>query len=351
MPNRAFIVQEILSGRRRSVGASLARGTLLVLSAPYRLAVALRNKCYDWNLRAVHRIDARVISVGNITVGGTGKTPLVETLARHVLTRTDKLALVSRGYGADDGEKNDEAKVLARNLPGVPHLLGKDRVACAVAARREHDARVIILDDAFQHRRIARDLDVVALDATNPFGFGHLLPRGLLRESPKSLRRAHAVVITRSALVTAEELAAIERDVARLAPGALVVHAAEEVAGPEAFAGKRAVAFSGLGNPEEFRRTLAALGVSLAAFLIFDDHHRYAERDLRVVDAVARKENAEVILTTQKDAVKLPGGFDWHAPLVVVKMEMRLTKNADAFMRRLDEVISSAPLSPRERAG
>ncbi len=352
MPNRAWLVQELLSGRRRSFGASLARGALWTLSVPYRAAVALRNACYDRHLRAVSRFDCPVISVGNITAGGTGKTPLVELIARHILTRTDKLALISRGYGSAGGdEKNDEAKLLEENLPGVPHVIGKDRVACASAARRKHDARVILLDDAFQHRRIARDLDIVAVDATRPFGFGHVLPRGLLRESPKSLSRADVVVITRSALVTPEEFVAVEAEVARLAPKALVVHAEEVVTAPESLAGKRVVAFAGLGNPDAFRRTVAKSGARLGAFLVFGDHHPYAEREIRVIDRVAVDEKADAILTTQKDAVKLPPGFDWHVPLVVVKMEMRLTKNADAFLRRLDEVVASSSLSPRERAG
>jgi tetraacyldisaccharide 4'-kinase len=342
MPNRAWVVQEILSGRRRSFGAALARGALWTLSVPYRAVIAFRNACYDRGLRSVSRFDRPVISVGNLTVGGTGKTPLVELIARHLLTRTDKLVLISRGYGSEsEGEKNDEAKALEESLPGVPHVIGKDRVACAAAARRKHDAQVLLLDDAFQHRRIARDLDVVAVDATCPFGFGYVLPRGLLRESPKSLRRAGVVVITRSALVTPEELAAVESEVARLAPKALVVRAEESVTNAGELAGKRVVAFAGLGNPDEFRRTVTKAGAAVAAFLVFSDHHHYAERDLRVIDRVATEQRADAIVTTQKDTVKVTPGFDWHAPLVVVKMEMRLAKNADAFLRRIDEVLGN----------
>ena len=366
MANRAWVVQEILSGWRKGFWPSLVRGLLFGLSVPYRMAISLRNRFYDRKMRAVHCVDCRVISVGNLTTGGTGKTPLVEYIARRVLARTDKVAIVSRGYGSGDGEKSDEQLMLCENLPGVPHVTGPDRVACTVVARRKHDARVVILDDAVQHRRRGRDLDVVAVDAINPFGFGHVLPRGLLRESPRSLGRADVVVITRSALVSPEELAAVEKDVARLAPAALVVHAVEEVtlldplAGPAdsfplgAVAGKRAVAFCGLGNPEAFRRTVAKLGVQLAAFLVFADHHRYRDDHLRAIDSVARSENADVILTTQKDRVRLktrqslgdgglPAGFDWQKPVLVVRMEMRLTKNADAFHRRIDDLIGDAP--------
>jgi tetraacyldisaccharide 4'-kinase len=357
MPNRFFMVQEILSGRRKGFWASLLRGLLFGFSVPYRMAMGLRNCFYDRKMRAVHSVDCRVISVGNLTTGGAGKTPLVECIARRVLARTDKVAIVSRGYGSGDGEKSDEQMMLCENLPAVPHVTGADRVVCAVVARRKHDARVVILDDAFQHRRLGRDLDIVTIDAINPFGFGHVLPRGLLRESPRSLARADVVVITRSALVSPEELAAVEKDVARLAPDALVVHAVEEVtlleplAGPadsfplDAVAGKRAVAFCGLGNPDAFRRTVSKLGVRLAAFLVFADHHRYRDDHLRAIDSVARSENVDVILTTQKDRVRLPAGFDWQKPVLVVKMEMRLTKNANAFNRRIDELIGTEPLA------
>ncbi len=366
MPSRAFIVQEILSGRRKGFWAALARALLGSLSLPYRLAVAMRNRLYDRKLRAVHCIDCRVISVGNLTAGGTGKTPLVEYLARHVLAKAAKVAIVSRGYGADEeNEKSDEQLVLCENLPDVPHVAGADRVACAVVARRKHDARVVILDDAFQHRRIARDLDVVAIDATNPFGFGHLLPRGLLREPPESLARAHVVVITRSALVTPAELAAVEKDVARLAPSALVVHAVEDVAAVEDAAGnavapdslkaRPVVAFCGIGNPEAFRRTLVGLGVGLKAFLVFADHQRYDARELSAVDRVAAAEDVAAILTTQKDAVKLktrrspsgegglPADFAWSRPLRVVKIGMRLTKNEGEFLKRIDALIADIP--------
>ncbi len=354
MATRAFVVQEILSGRRRGFAAGALRAGLWLLSCPYRLGVAARNRAYDRGLRAVTRVDCRVISVGNLTVGGVGKTPLVELITRRVLEKTDKVVIVSRGYGAREGEKNDEQMLLCENLPGVPQVSGGDRVVCAIVARRKHDARVIVLDDAFQHRRIARDLDIVAVDATNPFGYGYLLPRGLLRESPRSLARAHVVVITRSAHVTPEELAALDEKVCRLAPNALIVHAVEEVTrvepagassetlAPDALRGKSAVAFSGLGNPDQFRRTLAALGVQFKGFFVFGDHHRYETKHLRAVDSVARAENADVVLTTQKDRVKLPAGFDWQKPVLVVKIEMRLTQNEAEFLRRLDEIVGDA---------
>jgi len=360
-------IHEILSGERKGILAGLLRLFLLLLSFPYRLVVALRNRLYDWKLKTVRRLDCRVICVGNLTTGGTGKTPLVEYLARYLLSRGKRLAIISRGYGGRPGEPDDEKLILDENLPGVPHVTGKDRVACGRAACGKHGPEVVLTDDGFQHRRLARDLDIVAIDALIPFGYGHYLPRGLLRESPGSLRRAHVVVITRSKLVNPEELSRLESEISRLAPKALILHASEEILSLEglrgegrsggAVRGRHVAAFSGLGNPESFRRTLTGLGANLAAFLVFGDHHRYTLEDLKAIDAAADVENAEFILTTQKDRVKLPADFPWRHELLVVKIAVRITKGEEAFHRLIDKVIADpvavSRLSPQrgERVG
>src|SRR5205807_5814849 len=163
-----------------------------------------------------------VISVGNLTVGGTGKTPCVEYVARRLRTWDRRVAILSRGYGGDGGA-NDEALVLEDNLPDVPHLQGADRVALAKIAVEELESDALVLDDGFQHRRLARDLDLVLIDATQPWGFGYQLPRGLLRESPRGLKRAGAVLLTRCDQVDAAALARLGDQVARLAPQAPVI--------------------------------------------------------------------------------------------------------------------------------
>jgi tetraacyldisaccharide 4'-kinase len=347
-------IHEILSHERKGFGPGLLRLLLLVLSFPYRLVVAVRNRLYDRKLKAVRHLDSRVISVGNLTTGGTGKTPLVEYLARHLLSRGKKVVIVSRGYGGRPGEPDDEKLVLGENLPGVPHVTGKDRVVCGRTACEKYGAEVILMDDGFQHRRLARELDIVAIDATLPFGYGHHLPWGLLRESPGSLRRAHVVVITRSKLVKPEELTRLEKDISKLAPGVLIVHASEELLSLQDLrgntrppqAGRPVVAFCGVGNPEAFRRTVTGLGVQLAAFLVFSDHHRYTPEDLEAIDAAAGAEKAELILTTQKDRVKLPADFPWRHELFVVKIGMHITKGEEALHRLIEKVISDAAQPP-----
>jgi len=342
-------IYDILSGRRKGFWAGLLRFLLFFLSYPYRVAVAMRNRLYDYRLWSVGCLDCKVISVGNLTVGGTGKTPLVESIARHLRNRDVAVAIVSRGYRGGKDAPNDEKLLLAENLPDVPHVAGKDRVMCGRRAERQHGAQVVLMDDGFQHRRLGRDLDIVTIDATNPFGFGHALPRGLLRESPRSLERADVVVLTRSALAAPEELGELEREISRLSPEALIVHAEEQVVSlqdltgderaPDALGRTRAVAFCGIGNPDSFRQTVLRLGVDLSAFLIFDDHHHYTANDLEAIDAAASAENAEVLLTTQKDRVKLPTGFHWKHDLLVVKIEMHITQGREAFWQRIDEVI------------
>ncbi len=167
----------------------MARGALALAEIPYAAAVDWRNRRYDCGA-TVQRVGVPVVSVGNLTLGGTGKTPLVEWLARWFADRGVRVVLVSRGYGALPGQPNDEALELAQSLPQVPHLQNRDRVQAALEAIGELGAQLILLDDGFQHRRLARDLDLVLVDALEPFGFGHVFPRGTLREPLAGWRRA-----------------------------------------------------------------------------------------------------------------------------------------------------------------
>ena len=342
---------EILSGRRRGLWATLVRAFLWPVAGIYKQGMALRNRLYDRRLRRVHSLPCTVISVGNLTVGGTGKTPLVETIVRMLREREINVAIVSRGYGTPPGQPSDEKLMLAENLPDVPHVSGKDRVACGHCAVKDHEAEVVIVDDGFQHRRLGRDLDIVTIDATTPFGYGYVLPRGLLREPPQSLARAEIVVITRSKLVDPEELRDLEAQISRFAPEALIVHAVEQVLSfqdlkgnerpADTLSGKRVVAFCGIGNPEAFRQTITDLGVNVAAVFVFDDHQQYTEDHLKAVDRVAADKEAEAVLTTQKDRVKIPAEFPWKHEVLVVKIGMHITKGEAEFKRRLEEVTSA----------
>ncbi len=188
--------RDIVSGRRRGAAAAVVRGAAALVEPFYAAAVRRRNRRYDRRAAAAHSAGVPVVSVGNLTLGGTGKTPMVRWIAQWFHSRGVRVAVVSRGYGSKAGRANDEALELERLLPDVPRLQNPDRVAAAREAAESLGCRAIVLDDGFQHRRIARDLDIVLLDATEPFGFGHVFPRGTLREPIEGLRRAGVVVLS-----------------------------------------------------------------------------------------------------------------------------------------------------------
>jgi tetraacyldisaccharide 4'-kinase len=305
----------LVNGARRGPGPGLLRLLLWVASLFYGLAVRVRNLAYTRGWKRSLRVEVPVVSVGNLTVGGTGKTPCVEYVADFYRRRDLRVAILSRGYGSENGGLNDEGLVLSENLPDVPPLQGADRVALARAAVEELESEVLVLDDGFQHRRLARDLDIVLIDATAPWGHGYLLPRGLLREPPSSLRRANAVVLTRCDQVSDEELAALHQRIAELAPNIPVAeteHRAEELINEDAsddlalLRDRPVAAFCGLGNPEAFRRTLLDLGAVVTDFQAFPDHHAYSRADVEHLRGWARSQPDDaVIVTTQKDLVKL----------------------------------------------
>jgi tetraacyldisaccharide 4'-kinase len=338
----------VISGQARGLGPGTQRAGLWLASVPYGWAVGARNWLYDRGWRRSHRAVVPVVSVGNLTAGGTGKTPCVEYVARYYRRLDRRVAILSRGYGGAGG-RNDEAMVLEENLPDVPHLQGADRVLLAALAVEELESEVLVLDDAFQHRRLARDLDVVLIDVTDPWGHGHLLPRGLLRESPRRLRRAGVVVLTRCDQVPAGEVARVRGRVARLAPGVPVAETTHrpvelvnrEAAPLERLRGRPVAAFCGLGNPEAFRRTLLGLGADVAAFRTFPDHHGYTRADVADLTAWARQQPPEcVVVTTQKDLVKLRLTRLGPCELWALRVRLHVEAGQDLLDRQLERVIS-----------
>ncbi len=301
----------LIRGETRGVGPALARFGLWLASLGYGVAVRLRNLAYSLGWLRVVKAPAPVISVGNLTAGGTGKTPCVEHVASVLREQGHLVAILSRGYGATAGP-NDEALVLEQNLPDVPHLQGADRAALAASAVEELESEVLVLDDGFQHRRLARDLDIVLLDATDDVF--HLLPRGLMREPFSALARAHAVILTRCDQATERQLADLRRRVAHFGkPTAESVHrptalvnASGEERPLDGLRGEKVAAFCGLGNPDAFRRTLEGLGAHVAGFRAFPDHHPYPRPDVEDLTRWGRTfPEGTPLVTTQKDLVKL----------------------------------------------
>lgn len=336
-----YLVGLIRQEGRRSVGARLILAVLTVLSWVYGLAILIRNQLYDLGLAHAVKLPCLVVSVGNITTGGTGKTPLVEYLARLLQGDGRKVCILSRGYRSELRSKTaigivsdesgvrltakvagDEAYLLAKALPGVPVVIGKARSLAGKAACENLGCEVAVLDDGYQHRRLYREIDVVAVDAINPFGNGCLLPRGFLRERRQDLRRADVIVLTRTDQVPDAKLEELQREVRRwnqAAPIFLTVHGptawecltSERHEGKTNFlpldklAGRPVVAVSGIGNPGSFERTLRDAGVEVRDHLRFSDHHDYEPADVEAIINSAHARQVHIVVTTQKDAVKL----------------------------------------------
>ncbi|MBN2131867.1 MAG: tetraacyldisaccharide 4'-kinase [Sedimentisphaerales bacterium] len=307
--------RNILSGQARGFGAALARLSLRGLSWPYGAVVRVRNGLYSRGWLATHAAEAPVISVGNLTAGGTGKTPLVAWLAQFLRDRHIHPAILTRGYKTQKDAPSDEPAELAAMCPQVPVVIDPDRVAGAAEAVRNHGAQVLLLDDGFQHRRLARDLDILTVDATLPFGYGRLLPAGLLREPLAGLARAHAVVLTRCDLVTDDQRLRIEKRLRRIHRELVIAASVHAPVGARMDQGddidlrelrnKKVLAFCGIGNPKAFFDTLQRLGCVLVGSLGFDDHYHYTERCLREIHEKAKQCGAELVATTQKDWTKI----------------------------------------------
>lgn len=342
----------LISGEARGLGASAQRLALHLASVPYGLAVRLRNSAYQRGWLRVERVAIPVVSVGNLTAGGTGKTPFVEYVARFYRNLDRRVAILSRGYGSETG-RNDEALVLEENLPDVPHLQGANRVELARTALEELESEILVLDDGFQHRRLARDLDVVLIDAMMPWGHGHLLPRGLLREPASGLRRADVVALTRCDQLSTEQREQLRRTLARLAPGLPLVettHRPMELCNSDGMGAELetlrqgpVAAFCGLGNPEAFRRSLLALGARLHDFRIYADHHAYRREDVEALRRwAANLPGDAIVVTTQKDLVKLRLSDLGDRPLWCLRIRLHVESGQDVLDERLQSVLPPA---------
>jgi len=280
----------------------------------YEIAVSLRNFCYDKHLLRTYKAGAGVISVGNITTGGTGKTPLVIWLCRVLEKKSLKYAVLTRGYKASGAKFADEPVILARSCPGAKVIANADRVEAALKAVAEFGANVLVMDDGFQHRRLKRNLDIVAVDATCPFGYGRLLPAGMLREPASSLRRADAVVITRYDQATAEQVENIQKKITQIAPDAVVAKAVHKHPCAEAGKGrtlsiselkeKKIFAFCGIGNPDAYLKRLRDYELTVVGSKVYNDHQDYNHNDILYIYKHARSCGANLILSTEKDWVK-----------------------------------------------
>jgi len=291
------------------------------------------------------RAGARVVSVGNITVGGTGKTPLVHHIAAEALRRGCCPAVLSRGYKGrtiNGRLLNDEGMMLESKLPGLVLVQDADRVKAAKEAVDEKGADFLVLDDGFQHRRLSRDLDIVLVDAARPFGFGRLVPAGLLREPLRGLGRAEAIVLTRTDQVTDARLREIERIIgSHTAAQTPVFHTAHVPVAlrpadgsppkkPGFLERRKVFLFCGIANPAAFKRTVESTGAVVQGMRSFPDHHWYTRSDLEDVAGRAKESGADLVVTTEKDGVKIAGIEAAHE-LFVLEIGVAFPDGEDRF--------------------
>lgn len=334
-----------------------------MLSPIYGKITNLRNALYDKGVFETHDLRAPTISVGNITTGGTGKTPLVAYIARGLAKRGEKVCILTRGYGREnakqrvlvsDGEQvlvdaetgGDEPVELAQKLLGKAIVIADaDRVSAAEWALRKFGVTVFVLDDGFQHRKVKRDLDIVCIDATNPCDRGRMLPFGRLREPLPGLARADAMIITRSDLVS--DVDDLKSRLAEWNSTAVIFEAKNVIRAItpiEAFRlseqstqrtenAQPAFAFCGLGNPANFFELLRLKKINVVGSAEFGDHHYYSQKEIDKVSNAAKNAGAEYLLTTAKDAVKISNlKFEIPCFVVEIKVEIDDKKEFEAML-------------------
>ena len=347
-------IRNVALGADNSFSAILLRSLLRLLSPVYRLVVGIRNWAFDKRILPIRKVPAPVISIGNLTVGGTGKTPMVIWLAEKIQSN-HQVAIVSRGYGAKAGRLNDEGLEIAHRLDDVVQMQDRNRFLAAQQAieRIGNERRpVILLDDGFQHRKLHRDLNIVLVDATNPFGNGRLIPGGLLREPITSIRRAQVAVLTRSDQVDPDCAKKIKRQLLQLNPDLIWAEAATVVCGlrdsigqvvdQEAVQGKQVVAFCGIGNPAGFEFSLQQHGVECAELVTFPDHHDFTESDLQKLVAKAKELHCSYAVCTGKDMVKIQSlsSTDSQIPVLALTTEIAFLIGEQELLAAVERTIA-----------
>jgi tetraacyldisaccharide 4'-kinase len=365
-------VLEVMFEERNDFAAKVTRVLLFVLSKVFAVVIKLRRMLYDFRIIRDYTLGIQVITVGNIVAGGTGKTPVVEKFARELQDAGRKVAILSRGYRSkppplhnrlidrllfrtesvpprivSDGKSllldsetaGDEPYMLASNLKDVVVLVDKDRVKSGRYAIEKFGCDILLLDDGYQYWRLAgRRRDIVLIDCQSPFGNDHMLPRGTLREPHKHLSRADTIFITKSDGNTA----ALRERISALNPKAGIIECVHhpmyledlftgERKELDFIRGRRVASLTAIAQPESFEKSLVKLGAELAYSKRFADHHRFSQQEVLNVINRGKKRQAEIILTTQKDAVRFPKIDRRDLPIYFMRVEIRILSGAEDF--------------------
>lgn len=371
---QTYLYKLVHDKNKKSIPAKLFLGVLYSFSLIYRSLVNFQLNLYKWGIAKQVKLDCFVISIGNITVGGTGKTPTAKLLARYIRDLGYKVAILNRGYRAkwkgevgivSDGNQvfmsadqaGDEAYLLARSLPDIPVLIGTDRTITGKYAVDNFNVDVVILDDGYQHWQLKRDLNILLVDAINIFGNGHMLPRGTLREPLNHLNRADVCLLTKVDQASKSACKEIRDTLAKYNDHALVVESTHkplgfveignlfsrkqnEILSVDMMKGHKVIAMSAIGNPASFEQTLNDIGAVITESLRFPDHHDYTEEEIRDVMHQAEEQGAEAIIITDKDAVKIPETLlckKRPIPIYIISIEVTFIDETQVLFEYLKE--------------
>lgn len=370
---------DVILERREGGRANALKFVLGIFSLAYGRAVATRLALYRKRVLRPQEIGCPVVSIGNLTVGGTGKTPVAEMLARDLHKRGRRVAILSRGYKSvprpfaqrlknrvfkhldlfpprivSDGNRvlldsrraGDEPHMLAKNLPGVCVLVDKDRVKSGLHALRHFDTNVLLLDDGLQYQRLRHRMDIVLVDRQSPFGNEHLLPRGTLREPPSNLRRASFIVVTKSGPTPDEDLIARLRKLNSVAPIIECDHAPrhwQNLQTGEKFPlshleGRHVGAMSGIARPESFEEAVRRLGANVEITKAFADHHRFTKKEIYRFLEWCDRRSLDALVTTEKDAVRFPDIDKPSVPMLYLRVEIEILRGQEHWQNLLDRI-------------
>ena len=337
--------------------ASAIKFLLFILSLIYGAIVRILILFYGLKPK---RLSCKVISVGNITLGGSGKTSLVEYIANYLKQQGRRVVILTRGYKKNSKLKTqnsklsyekmgDEPFMLANKLGDIPVIVDVDRIRGAKKAMEDYQVDTVLLDDGFQQWRIRKDLEIVTIDSTDPFGNQHLLPRGILREPLSSLKRADTLVLTKTNLNP--DTVDLKDVLSRINPSALIIESIHQPMGfykinqPDELLnvgilkGKTVTLVSGIGDPDSFENLIISLGINIGLAFRFPDHHHYSEKDLKKIVEASKKKNIDAIVTTEKDTVRLTSYLRPLTcnlqPFLVLRIGLKIIKNENEFHSRL----------------